>query len=162
MDFPTTMKNYKTLIMAALWSIACEKKPEMITPVPEPSVAEEKTLQKAPVLKEETFGSCEEMMTALVKSSNASSLKTFKDVKIRIEEATSEKIIIELYVTNNISENSSVKKMADHAVGWLEFFPATKKLQDITFDPEEPEILTYDHFLIEKTEITKLCGSVEK
>jgi len=160
------MKIYTILIFtaAALLSFSCEKKQEE-TSAPKPTVIKAQPdydQKKIPVQKEKTFKSCEELIAALVKSSNVSALKTFKDVKIRIEEVTSEKITVELYVTNDISEDSSVKMMADHAVGWLEFFPASKKLQDITFDPEEPEILKYDHSLIGKTEITKLCGSEEK
>lgn len=163
--FQTSMKIYTILIftVAAFLSLSCEKKQEQTASVPKATVVKAQPAQKkAPVQKEDTFKSCEELIAALVKSSNVSALKTFKDVKIRIEEVTSEKITVELYVTNNISEDSSVKMMADHAVGWLEFFPAAKKLQDITFDPEEPEILKYDHSLIGKTEITKLCSFEEK
>lgn len=160
------MKIYRILIFTAavLFNFSCEKKRETAVSVPA-SPAVEKTQpaqKKAPAQQEKTFRSCEELITALVKSSNVSSLKTFKDVNIRIEEVTSEKIIIELYVTNDTSEDASVKKMTDHAVGWLEFFPATKKLQDITFDPEEPEILKYDTTLPDKADMTELCGITAK
>ena len=78
-------------------------------------------------------------------------------MKVRIESQDSEKIIIELYVTNDISENPNLKNMSDQTVGWLEFFPSSKKLQDITNDPENPMILEYNKSILENIDINYLC-----
>lgn len=149
------MKIYTPLVFTttAILSFSCVKKEEKAAPV-QPVITTQPS-QKTPVKKK--YSSCEEFITALVKSSNASALKTFNDPRIRIEEITSEKIVIEIYVSNDISEDPAVQQITDHAVGWLEYFPASEKLQDITADPEEPEILKYDHSVLDQKEIMALC-----
>ena len=103
------------------------------------------------------YDNCEEIVSDIVKSSNADAVKNFKDLKVRIENQNNEKIIIELYVTNDISENPSIKKMSDQTTGWLEFFPYSKKLQHITNDPENPIILKYNESILENIDIKNLC-----
>ncbi|MDR2236631.1 MAG: hypothetical protein LBE92_10945 [Chryseobacterium sp.] len=165
LSFQTPMKTYTLFILTAitLCSLSCEKKPETAASAPLPPVTKTEAPKKEESpQKEKTFTSCEELMVALSQSSNASTLKNFTGVNIRVEKITPEKITIELYTTNDISEDASVENMADHAVGWLEFFPASKKLQDITFDPEEPETLEYDESLLYQADLTKLCSSAKK
>lgn len=151
------MKIYTPLVFTttAILSFSCVKKEEKAAPA-QPVIATQPS-QKTPVKKEKKYSSCEEFITALVKSSNASALKTFNDPRVRIEEITSEKIVIEIYVSNDISEDPAVKQITDHAVGWLEYFPASEKLQDITADPEESEVLKYDHSVLDQKEIMALC-----
>ncbi len=76
---------------------------------------------------------------------------------VKTESLTKEKITIELYVTNDVSEDPSVRKLVDQTVGWLEFFPSTYMLQDITNDIETPENLTYDKSILKNLDIIKLC-----
>ncbi len=153
------MKIYNLLIFTAtaILSFSCAKKQEKTVPTQSPNTAQPS--QKTTVKTEKKYTSCEDFITDMVKSSNASALKTFNDTRIRIEEITSEKIIIEIYVSNDISEDPSVEQITDHAVGWLEYFPASGKLQDITKDPEEPENLKYDHSVLTGKEIIALCFS---
>lgn len=104
------------------------------------------------------YKSCEEILIEVIKSSNVNALKKFKNLNIRIESKANERFVIELYIQNNISEESSINKIADQTVGWLEFFPSERKLQDITNDPETPEILTYNKSIINNIDFYKVCG----
>jgi len=114
-----------------MFFFACKEKPNQ-------------TVQEKGIQNNKIYKSCEEAIIDIVKSSNALALKNFKNTQVRINTLTSEKISIELYVSNDISESSAEKKVAENSVGWLEFIPLTKKLQDITNDPENPELLKYD------------------
>ncbi|GEM_PF-3193945 len=93
---------------------------------------------------------CEQLLTAMVLSSNAQAFKTFghQTVRVRLSDRALEKLTIELYVVDNASKNPDDPKFAEHAVGWLELHRPSKRLLDITNDPENPVILTYDSTLI--------------
>lgn len=104
----------------------------------------------------------EELMTNLVRSCNASVLKKFKGVQIRINDIATNKIVIELYVTNNNSEDISGQETVDHSVGWLEYYPYENKLLDITNDPEEPEILKYNKKVVEHINFDSIFGYKKK
>lgn len=133
-----------------IFFFACEEKPNHTLLV--------QAIQEKEVQDNKIYTSCEEAITDIVKSSNAIAIKNFKNIQVRINNLTIEKISIELYVSNDISENPAEKKVSESSVGWLEFFPLTKKLQDITNDPENPELLKYDSTILEKNDISKLCG----
>ncbi len=100
--------------------------------------------QKTNQSKIKVYNSCEEIITDIVKSSNADAVRNYKNLFVKIESSTKEKITIKLYVINDVSEDPSVRKLTDQTVGWVEFFPPTYMLQDITNDIETPENLTYD------------------
>lgn len=104
--------------------------------------------------------SCDQLLSAIVKSSNAVALKHFSDtlVKVRLEYFTAEKARIKLYVLSDISEDPAHKKLTENAVGWLEFHRQTKRLTDITNDPDKPLVLKYDTTLLQKHDLYKLCG----
>lgn len=137
-----------------IFFFACKERPNQTL------LVNNQTVQEKGIQNNKIYNSCEEAIIDIVKSSNALALKNFKNIQIRINNLTSEKISIELYVSNDISESSAEKKVAENSVGWLEFFPLTKKLQDITNDPESPELLKYDITILEKKDISKLCGLV--
>lgn len=105
--------------------------------------------------------SCEQLLSAIVKSSNAVALKHFSDthVKVRLEYLTAEKARIKLYVLSDISEDPANKKLTENAVGWLEFHRQNKRLTDITNDPDKPLILQYDTTLLQRYDLYKLCGT---
>lgn len=138
-----------------MFFFACKEKPNQTL------LVNNQTVQEKGIQNNKIYKSCEEAIIDIVKSSNALALKNFKNTQIRINNLTSEKVSIELYVSNDILESSAEKKVAENSVGWLEFFPLTKKLQDITNDPENPELLKYDIRILEKNDISKLCGLVE-
>ncbi|MDR6786629.1 hypothetical protein ABIE26_005185 [Pedobacter africanus] len=105
--------------------------------------------------------SCDGLLSAIVKSSNAVALKHFSDtlVKVRLEYLTAEKAKIKLYVLSDISEDPAHKKLTENAVGWLEFHRQTKRLTDITNDPDKPLVLKYDTTLLQKHDLYTLCGT---
>lgn len=96
----------------------------------------------------DTPKTCQEIVVALVKSCNAGSVKRFKNLQVRIESKTSSKLVIELFVTNDISEDPKAKRMTDQSVGWLEFIASDEKLLDLTYDPENPIVLSYDYSIL--------------
>lgn len=102
---------------------------------------------------------CEQLLTAMVRSRNAQAFKTFghQTVRVRLSDRAPEKLTIELYVVNNASKNPDDPKFAEHTVGWLEFHRPSKRLLDITNDPENPVILTYDSTLIASFDLFKQC-----
>lgn len=108
------------------------------------------------------YKTCEELITSLVRSSNVAALKNFKNVQIRIDNITTEKIIVELFVSIDISEDPSIKRIAENPVGWIEFFPGTKKLHDITTDPDNPVLLEYNSTVLENADLFLLCGFKSK
>lgn len=145
----------KLLAFIVIFFFACKEKPNQKLLVNNQTFQEKGTQTNKMI-----YNSCEEAIIAIVKSSNAIALKNFKNTQVRINNLTSGKISIELYVSNDISENPAEKKVSENSVGWLEFFPSTGKLQDITSDPENPEILKYDTRIL-KNDISKLCDYVE-
>lgn len=104
--------------------------------------------------------SCEKLLSAILKSSDAVALKNFSDsLQVRLEFLTAEKARIKLYVISDISEDPANKKRTENTVGWLEFHRQTKQLTDITNDPDKPLILKYDTTLLQKHDLYKLCGT---
>ncbi len=107
----------------------------------------------------QTAVSCEQLLSNLVRSSNAVTFTHFNDtvIQTRIAYLTPEKATIKLYVIHDISETPSEKRVTEHAVGWLELYRKTGKLLDITNDPDNPQVLQYDTTLLQKNDWYKLC-----
>jgi len=105
--------------------------------------------------------SCEQVITQLVKSSNAIAFSQFSDTLVQAAVAYlgPEKLTIKLYVVNNISENPLEKRLVEHAVGWLEFHQKTGQLLDITNDPDNPLNLRYDKRIAQEHDLSSLCRS---
>lgn len=105
--------------------------------------------------------SCDQLIEGFVRSSNAVAFNHFNDtlVKAKIDDITPEKAIIKLYVISDISETSSEKRLVENAVGWLEFHRLNHRLIDITNDPDNPLILTYDTTLIQQYDLFSLCSA---
>lgn len=116
---------------------------------------------KTTITRDDQEMSCDELLSAIVKSSNAVALKHYSDtlVKVRLEYLTAEKARIKLYVLSDISEDPAHKKLTENAVGWLEFHRQTKRLTDITNAPDKPLVLKYDNTLLQKHDLYKLCGA---
>ncbi|SMC36994.1 hypothetical protein [Pedobacter africanus] len=116
---------------------------------------------KTTITRHDQEMSCDQFLSAIVKSSNAVALKHFSDtlVKVRLEYLTAEKARIKLYVLSDISEDPANKKLTENAVGWLEFHRQNKRLTDITNDPDKPLVLQYDTTLLQRYDLYKLCGA---
>jgi hypothetical protein len=104
--------------------------------------------------------SCVQLVSDLVRSSNAIALDNFgkKSVKARIAYMTPNKATIKLYVINNISETPTEERLVESVVGWLEFYKQTGKLLDITNDPDTPVVLNYDKAILAGHDLFKLCS----
>lgn len=116
----------------------------------------ETSLQKTVLENSEI--NCEEFFRQIVLSSNLSAVKNYKDVFVRIESSSEDKIVLELYVKSNLSESSQNKQIVENAVAWLNFIPDSEKLLDITADPEEPVELAFNKELLKKFDFRKACG----
>lgn len=105
--------------------------------------------------------SCEQLVSAIVKSSNALALTHFSDtlVQARLDYLTPDKARIKLFVIGDISDDPAIKKLTENAVGWLELHRQTKRLTDITNDPDKPLLLQYDTTLLQKQDFFKVCGN---
>jgi hypothetical protein len=101
---------------------------------------------------------CEDLLKEIVLSSNLEALKKFKNVSIRTENISDDKITLELYTKNNLSDSPNQKQIVENAVAWLEFIPGNNKLQDITADPESPIGLSFNKTLLSTYKISELCG----
>lgn len=123
--------------------------------------ADSSGVQKTAVVMQHTTLSCEELLSAIVKSSNAVAFTHFSDtlLKVRLEYLTTDKARIKLYVISDISDDPAIKKLTENAIGWLELYRQTNKLTDITNDPDKPLVLRYDTTLLQKQDLFALCGN---
>lgn len=101
--------------------------------------------------------SCEELLLAIVKSGNLKMLQDFPEVLLRIDDVSAQKITVQLY-NNDISDRSGQVRQVENTLGWLEFFPESGKLMDITADPESPVEVSYDTTLLSGRDLFKVCG----
>ncbi len=99
---------------------------------------------------------CEEILIRIIKSSNSNTVQNFPKFKLRIENIAHDKIIIQLY-SGELSDRTGKEKMVENTVAWLEFYPESKKLLDITNDRENPDELQYSESILKNIDIKKLC-----
>lgn len=143
------------ILFFVLFMFGCQKasnKAEPIAEVKSAEVVQPKTVEQ----NSEIY--CEEFFRQLVLSSNLPAVKNYKDVFIRIESSSDDKIVLELYVKNNLSESSQNKQVVENAVAWLNFIPGSEKLFDITADPEEPVEISFKKELLTQYDFRKVCG----
>lgn len=114
-------------------------------------------VQQNPEVKTDKKYSCEDLLKELVLSSSLETLKKFKQVEVRTEDISQDKITIEVY-TKETSDRTGELRTVENTVAWLEFIPKSKKLYDITADPESPVDLNYDKTLFTRHSISELCG----
>lgn len=83
---------------------------------------------------------CYKAITDIVLSSSFESDGTKKEnIKVRIDREEKSKLFIQLF---------SSEKDHESTIGWLRLDKANEKLEDITIDPDKPNLLTYDKTLI--------------
>ncbi|SDD44518.1 hypothetical protein SAMN04487894_10982 [Niabella drilacis] len=146
----------KTTIILLLLALSCTDNADSKS-----SVTNNDTVARKAVIKDEnTFKTCEEFITALVKSSNAAAFKHFNAALVyaRIDNMAADKAIIKLYV-NDRSDRSGKERAAENPVGWLAFHWKTGQLMDITNDPGNPVHLRYDRSILPGTDLSKWCSS---
>ncbi|SDQ12808.1 hypothetical protein SAMN05421664_0637 [Chryseobacterium soldanellicola] len=144
-----------TLIVFILFMFGCKKGPNKSEQV----LAKIDTAKnEAKVSESNKIYTCEDILREIVLSSDVEAVKKFKDIFIRVENISEDKITIELYTKNNLSDSPGQKQIVENAVAWLEFLPSSNQLQDITLDPESPKIANYDKNILSKVNILQTCG----
>lgn len=101
---------------------------------------------------------CEEIVLKIIKSSNLKAIEDFKNIEFRIDSYDDEKLVIRGYELQNVSEIKGQIKNQENTVAWIEFYPNLKSLIDITFDPENPIHLTFDHTILNQISENQLCN----
>ncbi|MFV0304330.1 MAG: hypothetical protein ACK5IC_02460 [Moheibacter sp.] len=142
------MKQKLIIFLILILSISCKKNT---------IISSDSSIPVLDATPKKSYTTCEELLSDIIKSSNAIAVQSFSNIQIRIENVSAEKIKIELFVQNDISEDPSVKRITDQTVGWLVFFPSTQKLLDITNDTENPKILEFDMKILSNVDIENLC-----
>lgn len=104
---------------------------------------------------------CEALFRDVILSSDLETIKKFKDIFIRIENVSENKITLELYTKNNLSQSLDIVQNVENAIAWLEFLPESLKLNDITSDPDEPVAINYDKDLVAQFDFQNTCGVKE-
>jgi hypothetical protein len=91
---------------------------------------------------------CEEIVFKILQSGNLRAIEDFKNIEFRIDSYDDEKIVFRGYELQNVSEIKGEIKNQENTVAWIEFYPNLNRLVDITFDPENPILLTFDQTIL--------------
>lgn len=145
------MKN--TLILFFLLLLGCQESaitadknlPQTQQAVPEVSIANKNII-----------ATCEDLFRKIVRSSDLEAMKRFNNILIRIENKSNQKVIIELYTTT-ISDASGTERKVERTVGWLYFYPTSKRLFDVTNDPDNPVELMFKKELLKENDFNTIC-----
>lgn len=103
------------------------------------------------------FSGCEQLIEQLLKSSNLEALRNYKNIEFRIDSKDAIKILIKGFVLNDVSEIEGEKRIQENTVAWIEFYPNSNRLVDITYDPENPKNLTFDNSILDTFNLSELC-----
>ncbi len=101
---------------------------------------------------------CDQLIYDLVASTDVA--KGYKDFFTRIEKNDGEKIVIQVYFENNLSDDSKTPQIVESTIAWLEFIPSQSKLVNITIDPDNPVDLKFDRNLINE-QLFKSCNVMQ-
>lgn len=90
---------------------------------------------------------CGQLVYEIVSSTNL--IKDYKNYFTRIESNDGQKIKIQVYVENDISEDPKNKQIVESTIAWLELFPNEKKLNNISSDPDNPKSVEFNTSLLD-------------
>ncbi|GIZ15882.1 hypothetical protein [Capnocytophaga catalasegens] len=99
---------------------------------------------------------CEEIIYKIVQSSNLD-LSLYPKYFVRIDRIENNIIFIQVYFENNISETNDTKQIVESTIAWLSLEVKEKKLYNITFDIENPIVLSFDEKLLNADNIERIC-----
>lgn len=145
------MKNYIIIIVFTVF-LSCKKEnneKDNLTPNREVIDSSKDTAKKEKTLD------CDQLIYDLVVSTDVT--KGYKDFFTRIEKNDGEKIVIQVYFENNLSDDSKAPQIVESTIAWLEFIPSQSKLVNVTIDPNDPVELEFDRNLIEE-QLFKSCN----
>lgn len=72
----------------------------------------------------------------------------------------SDSLKIQVYTENNLSDNPNSKQIVESTIAWLIFIPTSKKLINVTSDPQNPINLKYKYSQLDI--LAKVCGITAK
>ena len=108
--------------------------------------------------KQEEELDCEEIISKIVQSSSLD-WKHYPEAFTRIDRISGDSIFIKVFFDMDITDKdeSNTKQIVENAVAWLLLCVKEKKLYNITYDIENPIILTFDKNLLTADNIEKIC-----
>lgn len=148
------MKNYIIIILFIAF-FSCKKNNNEKDNLTSNSEIKDSTKVIENTSKKEKIVDCDQLIYDLVVSTDVT--KGYKDFFTRIEKNDGNKIIIQVYFENNLSDDSKTPQLVESTIAWLEFIPSESKLYNITIDPDDPVELKFDKKLIDE-KLFKTCN----
>ena len=108
--------------------------------------------------KQEEELDCEGIISKIVQSSSLD-WKHYPKVSTRIDRISGDSIFIKVFFDMDITDENepNTQQVVENAVAWLLLCVKEKKLYNITYDIENPIILTFDENLLTADNIEKIC-----
>jgi hypothetical protein len=108
--------------------------------------------------KQEEELDCEEIISKIVRSSSLD-WKHYPEAFTRIDRISGDSIFIKVFFNMDITDENepNTKQVVENAIAWLLFCVKEKKLYNITYNIENPIILTFDKNLLTADNIEKIC-----
>lgn len=108
--------------------------------------------------KQEDELDCEEIISKIVRSSSLD-WQHYPEAFTRIDRISGDSIFIKVFFDMDITDENepNTKQVVENAIAWLLFCVKGKKLYNITYNIENPIILTFDKNLLTADNIEKIC-----
>ena len=108
--------------------------------------------------KQEEELDCEEIISKIVQSSSLD-WKHYPEAFTRIDRISGDSIFIKVFFDMDITDEheTNTKQIVENTIAWLLLCVKEKKLYNITYDIENPIILTFDENLLTADNIEKIC-----
>ena len=108
--------------------------------------------------KQEEELDCGEIISKIVQSSSLD-WKHYPEAFTRIDRISGDSIFIKVFFDMDITDENepNTKQVVENTIAWLLLCVKEKKLYDITYDIENPIILTFDKNLLTTDKIEKIC-----
>jgi len=108
--------------------------------------------------KQEEELDCEGIISKIVQSSSLD-WKHYPKVSTRIDRISGDSIFIKVFFDMDITDENepNTQQVVENTIAWLLLCVKEKKLYNITYDIENPIILTFDENLLTADNIEKIC-----
>ena len=108
--------------------------------------------------KQEDELDCEEIISKIVQSSSLD-WQHYPEAFTRIDRIERDSIFIKVFFDMDITDEHepNTKQVVENTIAWLLLCVKEKKLYDITYDIENPIILTFNKNLLTTDNIEKIC-----
>ena len=108
--------------------------------------------------KQEEELDCGEIISKIVQSSSLD-WKHYPEAFTRIDHISGDSIFIKVFFDMDITDENepNTKQVVENTIAWLLLCVKGKKLYDITYDIENPIILTFNKNLLTTDNIEKIC-----